>query len=74
MGVCPRPAGVDQYPFTVCDLSAGNIQHRFLLGEQAGKIAAVLWLDDDLPLNGVDDLRLIVGLVGIDRQQVQIGG
>ena len=74
MGVRARPAGVDQYPFTVCHFPAHDFEHLFLFGEQAGKIAAVLWLDDDLALKGVDDFRLVVGLIGINRQQVQVCG
>ena len=72
MGVRARPARVDQHLFARRDLRADDLHRLFLLWEHVLKACHILRRDKGIALYGMDDIRLVVGLVGIDGQQVEI--
>ena len=68
------PTGVDKHLFSGFDLTLNDFQHGFFLLAEFIEAARVIRGDDLRTRFRVQDRRLVVRLVGIDRQEIQISG
>ena len=74
LGIGTGPAGVDEHSLSCRRLCPDDLQHLLLLGKDIVKAGGIGGLYDHTAVNGVNDLRLVIGLIRVDGEQVQIGG
>ena len=73
LGIRSGPAGVDHDPLPGGGLLPDNLQHLFFFWQDVVKTGFVAGMGDDMAVYGVDDIRLVIGLVRVDSEQIQIG-
>ena len=72
--VRPCPTGVDHHPLPGADLRPDNFQQLFFFGQNAAEIANAFGGYNNRAVYGMDNIRLVIGLIRIDCQQVHVSG